>query len=225
MPSAVEYVEPRGLPRGLDNRSLRRRVPQLAAVLGILGLLAAFAPGLGEVRARIEAAQPGWLGVAVVLELLSCLSYVLMFRPIFCAQMSLRTSYRLGMSELAVGSLVPASGAAGLAFGAWALRRDGMQVRDIAVAYFVLKSAVHYEGRLCVHCAIPECPNLRPPGSGPGATHCRSLSAARQSLRTTPQSQVVRLDDTEARRNCSPFVPCRDTARERKNMPISRAFL
>ena len=92
-------------------------------------------------------------------------------------------------------------------FGAWALRRGGMQARDIArrtVACFVLKSAVNYEGRLCVRCAIPESPDLRPPGSGPGATHCRSLSAARQSLRTTPQSQVVRLDDTEARRNCSP---------------------
>ena len=58
--------------------------------------------------------------------------------------------------------LVPASGAAGLAFGAWALRRGGMQVRDIAVTYFVFKSAVNYEGRLCVRCAIPE---LRQPAT------------------------------------------------------------
>jgi uncharacterized membrane protein YbhN (UPF0104 family) len=147
MPSAVDYVEAGPLPRGLDNRSLRRRLVQVAAVLGIVGLVAAFGPGLGEVRARIEGAQPGWLGVAVVLELLSCLSYVLMFRPIFCARMSWRTSYQLGMSELAVGSLVPASGAAGLAFGAWALRKGGMAVRDIArstVAFFVLKSAVNF---------------------------------------------------------------------------------
>jgi uncharacterized membrane protein YbhN (UPF0104 family) len=61
--------------------------------------------------------------------------------------MSLRTSYRLGMSQLAVGSLVPASGAAGLAFGAWALRKRGMAVHDIArrtVAFFALKSAVNF---------------------------------------------------------------------------------
>jgi len=147
MPPEVEYIEPEPLPRGLDSRSLRRRALQIAAVLVIVGLIAAFAPGLGEVRQRFEGAQPGWLGVAIALELLSCLSYVLMFRPIFCPRMSLRTSYELGMSELAVGSLVPASGAAGLAFGAWALRKGGMAAKDIArrtVAFFVLKSAVNF---------------------------------------------------------------------------------
>jgi hypothetical protein len=103
-------------------------------VLGFVGLVAALAPGLGEVRQRLEGGQPGWLGIAIVLELLSCLSYLLMFRPIFCARMSWRTSYRLGMSELAVGSLVPASGAAGLAFGAWALRKGGCPCRTSLAA-------------------------------------------------------------------------------------------
>src|SRR5215207_11447327 len=102
-------------------------------------------------------ARPGWLALAVLLELLSCLSYVLMFRPIFCARMSWRTSYQLGMSELAVGSLVPASGAAGLGFGAWALRKGGMPVQDIArrtVAFFVLKSAVNFVAVAVVGTAI-----------------------------------------------------------------------
>ena len=70
-----------------------------------------------------------------------------MFKPVFCRRMSWRTSYELGMSELAVGSLVPASGAAGLAFGAWALRKGGMPGEDIArrtVAFFVLKSAANF---------------------------------------------------------------------------------
>jgi hypothetical protein len=139
---ASRGVESGRLPRGLDNRSLRRRRLQVAVVLVIVGLVGACAPGLGEVRERMEGAQPSWLGVAVVLELLSCPSYVLMVRPIFCARMSWRTSYQLGMSELAVGSLAPASGAAGLAFGAWVLRKRGMPVTDIArrsVAFFVLK--------------------------------------------------------------------------------------
>ena len=139
------------------SRSLRRRALQIAVVLGTVGAVAALAPGLGDVRRRLEGAQPGWLGIAVVLELLSCLSYVLMFRPIFCARMSQRTSYQLAMSELAVGSLVPASGAAGLAFGAWALRKRGMPVQDIArrtVAFFVLKSAVNFVAVVVVGVAM-----------------------------------------------------------------------
>jgi uncharacterized membrane protein YbhN (UPF0104 family) len=143
----VEYLEPEPLPEGLDDRGLRRRAAAVAGVLAVAGLVAAFAPGLGELRGRLAEARPGWLALAVVLELLSCLSYVLMFRPIFCPRMSRRTSYELSMSELAVGSLVPASGAAGLAFGAWALRKGGMPAEDIArrtVAFFVLKSAANF---------------------------------------------------------------------------------
>jgi uncharacterized membrane protein YbhN (UPF0104 family) len=144
----VDYIPPpEPLPRELDTRRLRRRALQVIALLLIIGLAAWLAPGLGEVRDRLEEAKPGWLAVAVGLELLSCLSYVLMFRPIFCPRMSWRTSYELGMSELAVGSLVPASGAGGLALGAWALRKGGMAVEDIArrsVAFFVLKSATNF---------------------------------------------------------------------------------
>ena len=105
-------------------------------------------PGLGRRSATGSARRaPGWLALAVVLELLSCLSYVLMFKPVFCPRMSWRTSYELGMSELAVGSIVPASGAGGLALGAWALRKGGMPGEEIArrsVAFFVLKSAVNF---------------------------------------------------------------------------------
>jgi uncharacterized membrane protein YbhN (UPF0104 family) len=149
--------KPEPLPSGLDDRSLRRRALQIAGVIVIVALVAAFAPGLGEVRRRLGGAEPGWLVLAAVLELLSCLSYVLMFRPIFCPRMSWRSSYELGMSELAVGSLVPASGAAGLAFGAWALRKSGMPAGEIGrrtVAFFVLKSAVNFVAVVVVGVAI-----------------------------------------------------------------------
>ena len=82
-----------------------------------------------------------------MLELLSCLSYVLMFKPVFCPRMTWRSSYELGMSELAVGSIVPAWGAGGLALGAWALRKGGMPAEEIArrtVAFFVIKSSVNF---------------------------------------------------------------------------------
>lgn len=142
-----ELPPPEPLPEALDARRLRRRILRVVAVLVVLGLVAWLAPGLDEVRQRLAAAQPGWLALAVALELLSCFSYVLMFKPVFCPRMSWRSSYELGMSELAVGSLVPASGAGGLAFGAWALGKGGMPVEDIArrtVAFFVLKSGANF---------------------------------------------------------------------------------
>lgn len=143
----VELPPPERLPDELEGPKLRRRAIQVAVLLVVVGLIAWFAPGLGEVRERLEGAKPGWLVLAVGLELLSCLSYVLMFKPIFCPRMSWRTSYELGMSELAVGSIVPASGAGGLALGAWALRKGGMPPGEIArrsVAFFVLKSMVNF---------------------------------------------------------------------------------
>jgi uncharacterized protein (TIRG00374 family) len=148
MPVEVEYIPPpEPLPRELEGRRLRRRALQVAGLLVVVALVAWFAPGLGEVRDRFSDARPGWLAAAVGLELLSCLSYVLMFKPVFCPRMSWRTSYELGMSELAVGSIVPASGAAGLALGAWALRKGGMPAEQIArrtVAFFVLKSGANF---------------------------------------------------------------------------------
>jgi uncharacterized protein (TIRG00374 family) len=74
-------------------------------------------------------------------------SYVLMFRPIFCRKLSWRTSWEIGWSELAMGSIVPASGAGGLALGAWILSHAGMSADRIArrsVAFFLIKSSVNF---------------------------------------------------------------------------------
>jgi len=100
-------------------------------------------PGLGEVRARLAHASPGWLALAVALELLSVLCYVLIFRAVFCPRMPWRFSSQVAMSELAANSVLPISGAGGLALGAWALRRAGMDVEQIGrktVALFFLTS-------------------------------------------------------------------------------------
>jgi uncharacterized protein (TIRG00374 family) len=135
------------LPEELAPRRLARRFVQVVALLAVLVLIAFFAPGLGEVRQRLSNLAPGWIALAVVLEALSCASYVLMFRPIFCSRMSWRTSTEIALSELAVGSIVPASGAAGLALGAWILHRGGMPADRIArrsVAFFLIKSSVNF---------------------------------------------------------------------------------
>src|ERR1700720_4445755 len=128
---AVEGADELEMLDQLSPRHLRRRLLQLAGVAIVITTVVLAAPGLGEVRARLAHASPGWLALAVGLELMSVLSYVLIFRAVFCPQMRWRFSSQIAMSELAANSLLPASGAGGLALGAWALRRGGMGVEQI----------------------------------------------------------------------------------------------
>ena len=135
------------LPDEFAPRRLARRLVAVLALLAVLILVALLAPGLGQVRDVLSRAAPGWLALAVAFELLSCGSYVLMFRPVFCRRMSWRASAEIGSAELAVGSVVPASGAGGLALGAWILSRRGMPADRIArrsVAFFLIKSSVNF---------------------------------------------------------------------------------
>ena len=116
-------------------------------MLALLIAIVLLAPGLGEVRDRLAGANPGWLALATLLEGLSFASYVVMFGPIFCTGLGWRRSWQIGGSELAMGSLVPASGAGGLALGAWVLHRGGMPGPRIArrsVAFFLIKSGVNF---------------------------------------------------------------------------------
>jgi uncharacterized protein (TIRG00374 family) len=135
------------MPDEFEPRRLVRRTLQIVAVLVVVGLVLLLAPGLDEVRDLLSRARPEWVALAVVFEALSCVSYVLMFRPIFCDSMPWRTSWEIGLSELGAGSIVPASGAGGLALGAWILRTGGMPAQRIAsrsVAFFLIKSSVNF---------------------------------------------------------------------------------
>jgi uncharacterized membrane protein YbhN (UPF0104 family) len=135
------------LPADVDPRRLARRALQVIVLLGALVLVAWLAPGLGEVRDRLMDASPGWLAIAVAFEVLSALSYVLMFRPVFCSIMPWRSALQLGLSEVGTGSIIPASGAGGIALGAWVLSRAGMSAQTIArrsVAFLLLKSSVNF---------------------------------------------------------------------------------
>jgi uncharacterized protein (TIRG00374 family) len=143
----VEYLDSEPMPREFDSRLLVRRAAIAVGLLVFLVLLAVLAPGLGQVRSLVSDASPGWLGIAIALEVLSALSYVAMFKPVFCRRMSWRSTTEIGLSEVAVGSIVPASGAGGVALGAWFLNRAGMPAQVIArrsVAFLLIKSSVNF---------------------------------------------------------------------------------
>jgi uncharacterized membrane protein YbhN (UPF0104 family) len=139
-----EVADP--LPEELSGRRMGRAALVLALVVVLVVVVVWNVPGLDALRDRFSGAKPGWLVLAALLQLGSCLSYVLVFRSVFCRLMAWRTSYEIGMAELATNSMVSVGGAGGLALGAWILRHGGMSAGHIArrtVAFFLLTSAAN----------------------------------------------------------------------------------
>ncbi len=135
------------MPDELNPRHLRRRLLELVFLGALVAGAITTLPGLGEVRRRFAHAAPLPIALSLVAELLSCLSYVVVFRGVFCARMSWRFSYQLGMAEQATNVLLPTGGAGGLALGVWALRQGGMPTEHIgrrSVAFFLITSTPNF---------------------------------------------------------------------------------
>jgi uncharacterized protein (TIRG00374 family) len=128
-----------------QSRKLRTSLISLAIFLGIDVALLLGVPDLRSALDHVADADPSLLGGAVVLELLSCAGYAVLFGLIF-GMLGRRLTSRLSLSELAVNSVVSVSGLAGIALGAWVLRSKGVSVDRIArrsVLIFALTSAVN----------------------------------------------------------------------------------
>jgi uncharacterized membrane protein YbhN (UPF0104 family) len=141
------------MPENLHPRHLLVRVAEVAAFVAVAVIAISALPGLDEVRARLEGADPVWIAALVVAEIGSCAGYLVVFRATFCSQMSWALSYDIAMAELAANSLLPAGGGGGLALGVWALRQGGMPTHHIArrtVAFFVVTSAANFVGVVVV---------------------------------------------------------------------------
>ena len=144
------------MPEELSPRRLWRRLIEFALVGAVIVFLVLTLPGLGNLRSDIAHASGGWLVVGVVLEVGSALCYVVIFRAVFCQRMNWRLSYQIGMAEQGANSVLSVSGAGGLALGAWALNRAGMDTEYIArrtVAFFFLTSLANV-GVLIVFAAL-----------------------------------------------------------------------
>jgi uncharacterized protein (TIRG00374 family) len=145
---ATALTAPGGaLPDALHPRHLVVRVAEITALIALVVLAISALPGLDEVKARLQNADPTWIIALAACEVASCLGYMLVFRSTFCSNMSWRLSYDISMAELAANSLLPAGGAGGLALGVWALRQAGMPAGHIArrtVAFFIVTSAANF---------------------------------------------------------------------------------
>jgi uncharacterized membrane protein YbhN (UPF0104 family) len=142
---AIETVaEP--LPKELSARRFRRSAVIALIAAAAVASLIVLLPGLAALRTSFAGARPGWIALAALAEVCSCLSYVLVFRTVFCRRMSWRTGAELGLGEEAANSLLSVGGAGGLALGAWVLRRQGMpgpQIGRLSVAFFLITSVAN----------------------------------------------------------------------------------
>ncbi len=115
----------------------------LLVVLGAAVLLAV--PGLRHVVGRVSDVDPSWIVLAVALELVSCLGFVVAFQHVF-HRAPRRFAARVAWSEMAFGAIVPAGGAGGIAVGAWVVKAKGGSLTRFAersAVLFLLTSAVN----------------------------------------------------------------------------------
>lgn len=126
-------------------RTMRRGLAGLAILSVLVGALITAVPGLRSVAHLIGHADTSWIAIAICLEALSCLGYVLLFGRVF-DDVPRGIAARLSLAELAANSVVSLSGAGGLALGAWFLRGRGMAPATIgrrSVLLFLLTSAIN----------------------------------------------------------------------------------
>ena len=110
----------------------------------VVGLLLAV-PGLKGVATTVSHMRLGWVVVAVVLEALSCASYVVAFLQVF-RRAPFRVGARIALSEEAFGAAVSLGGVGSLAVGGWLMVERGAPVGRIAersAVLFLYTSAIN----------------------------------------------------------------------------------
>ena len=110
----------------------------------VVGLLLAV-PGLKGVATTISHMKAQWIVVAVLLEVLSCASYVVAFRQVF-QRAPLRVGARVALSEEAFGAAVSLGGVGSLAVGGWLMVERGAPAGRIAqrsAVLFLYTSAIN----------------------------------------------------------------------------------
>src|SRR3954454_25293850 len=128
---------------GVDVKGLARRIPRgvwvglLAA--GLLAVALTALPGayaaVEDGVSRLDSADGRWIAPASLLEALSFLGHIILFRTVFLdksSRVDFAASYEITMAGHAATRVFGAAGAGGIAVTVWALRRAGLAARTIA---------------------------------------------------------------------------------------------
>jgi uncharacterized membrane protein YbhN (UPF0104 family) len=126
-------------------RNLKRGLISVGVLIAMaIGLMLAV-PGLHDVAHNILRMGIGWVLLALALEILSCVGYVVVFLLVF-DRAPLRFGARVALSELAFGAAVALGGAGSVAVGAWLLIDRGARpgtVAERSAVLFLLTSGIN----------------------------------------------------------------------------------
>ncbi len=126
-------------------RNLKHGLISLVVLIAMAVGLFLAVPGLHDVAHQIEHMPIGWVLVAIGLEVMSCVCYVICFLFVF-DRAPVRFGARVALSELAFGAAVALGGAGSVAVGAWLLIERGAKpgvVAERSAVLFLLTSGIN----------------------------------------------------------------------------------
>jgi uncharacterized protein (TIRG00374 family) len=146
-----------GWGRGFLRRH-RRAVSAVVGAAAIAGFIQFVVPqlsALGPTLHRLRTGDPKWLGVGIILEVLSLGGYVALFRTVFSChgvRIGWKASYQITMAGVVATKLFAAAGAGGVALTVWALRASGLSARSVARRVLALEFFLYgvYAGTLVI---------------------------------------------------------------------------
>src|SRR3982751_1174462 len=145
-PAHQEAFEARRAHREADEgKRLRNGIVSLVVLVILVGALLLAVPGLSEVEERLRDVSPGWIALALGLELASCAGYAIAFCMIFYRVPTL-LAVRTALSEMAFGAVLPVGGAGGIAGGAWVAKAKGGSLQrfmERSAVLFLLTSGIN----------------------------------------------------------------------------------
>jgi uncharacterized membrane protein YbhN (UPF0104 family) len=145
IPGGDESQTARAILSEEPSRSLWHGLISLAILIAMVAGLLLAVPGLHGVADAVGEMSGGWLALAVVLEILSCVGYVIAFLQVF-DRAPIRFGARVALSELAFGAAVSLGGAGSVAVGAWLLvdrGGDPTRIAERSAVLFLLTSAIN----------------------------------------------------------------------------------
>jgi uncharacterized protein (TIRG00374 family) len=199
---AVQEDDDEEMPRVRLTR--RRTIAFVVFVLAAIAFLYFVLPEISGVKDTLDRVSSGdrvWLAIALGFQALAIVSYVAIFHGVHVppgSPLSHGDSYLITMAGLAATRLFAAAGAGGVALTAWALRRSGMERREVAermIAFLVLLYGVYLAAMIV--CGIGLRVGLFPGRSPFAMTIVPAIVAAIAILVVVPLSLLP--DDIERR--------------------------